>query len=91
MIRRLGDRLKETHFHDNRGDTDDHRPIGIGTIDWVDVIYALDDIGFEYPVIFEWAGTYWTKLDHVTVAKEFYVNWRQFEKYAEKLAENDKT
>jgi sugar phosphate isomerase/epimerase len=82
MIRRLGPRMRETHFHDNRGDADDHRPIGVGTIDWVDVIYALDEIDYQHPAVFEWAGTYWTKIDFGPMARTFYANWRYFEEYA---------
>jgi sugar phosphate isomerase/epimerase len=85
MIRRLGPRLRETHFHDNRGATDDHRPVGIGTIDWVDVIVALDEVGFAHPVVFEWAGTYWSKLEFAPIARTFYANWRQFEDYVDSL------
>ncbi len=85
MIRRFGPRLTETHFHDNRGDTDDHRPVGIGTIDWADVIMALDEVEFSNPVVFEWAGTYWTELQFAPIARTFYATWRQFEDYADSL------
>lgn len=62
MARRMGDRLLETHFHDNRGRQspgaidprwDEHLPVGFGTTDWRAVVAALDEIGFAGPVTFE--------------------------------------
>lgn len=85
MIRRLGPKLRETHFHDNRGNADFHQPVGIGTIDWIDVLAALDEISYPYPVIFEWPGTYWLDIDFEHMAKSFYMNWRNFEQYAEEI------
>ncbi len=56
-VRFCGDRLLETHFHDNRGDgRDEHLPVGFGTIDWPGVIKALDEINFSGPVTFETGG-----------------------------------
>ena len=63
-----GKRLFETHFHDNYGDQgqkvdlkaagkwDRHLSPGFGTIDWREVIKALDDISFPGPVNFETGG-----------------------------------
>lgn len=55
-VRQCGSHLVETHFHDNFGDLDLHRPIGIGTIHWPEVILALREIGFPGPVTFETNG-----------------------------------
>lgn len=67
-IHKAGDKLFETHFHDNRAklagyqdngfiestkETDEHLPPGFGTINWIDVIEALDDVRFKGPVCFE--------------------------------------
>jgi sugar phosphate isomerase/epimerase len=65
MVRWMGDRLFETHFHDCRGgsraepprhEQDEHLPVGFGTIDWRAVIAALNEIGFPGPVTFETDG-----------------------------------
>lgn len=52
--------LFETHFHDNLGRisnkneiNDLHQPIGIGRINWLEVISALKKINFKNPVVFE--------------------------------------
>ena len=52
-VREAGHYLTETHFHDNFGDFDLHRPVGIGTINWAEVIFALREIGYPGPVTFE--------------------------------------
>jgi sugar phosphate isomerase/epimerase len=33
-LRRVGDHLKAVHLHDNAGQSDDHRPVGEGSIRW---------------------------------------------------------
>lgn len=60
MILEAGDLLIETHFNDNFGwlceenaINDIHCPPGIGTVDWLQVVDALDRIGHEKPIIFE--------------------------------------
>lgn len=60
-IRRCDRHLFTTHFHDNLGpraealptDVDLHLIPGLGTINWLDVIQALDEINFSSPVVFE--------------------------------------
>ena len=89
MIRQLGPKLRETHFHDNRGHADFHQPVGIGTIDWIDVLAALEEISFPFPIIFEWPGTYWLDTDFERMAEGFYRNWRDFELYAEEIRKYD--
>lgn len=60
MILEAGDLLIETHFNDNFGwlcaenaINDIHRPPGIGTVDWLRVVDALDRVGYGNPIIFE--------------------------------------
>ena len=69
-VKHCGDKLFETHFHDNRAlvadikdefghcttKIDEHLPPGFGTIPWIDVIHALWDINFAGPVTFETLG-----------------------------------
>ena len=52
-ITKLGKRLRALHINDNGGMDDDHVMPGIGTINWDDVIRALDDIGYEHSFTFE--------------------------------------
>lgn len=79
-VRRMGTKLFETHFHDNRGPTvgvDEHMPVGFGTIPWVDVIRALRDVGFPGPVTFETDG--WTIDDPVEGYRMAIAWWRACE------------
>jgi sugar phosphate isomerase/epimerase len=83
-IRLAGKRLFETHFHDNRGrGLDEHLAVGFGTISWVDVIHALDEIGFQGPVTFETAG--WPIEDIAQGYREAIAWWRTAESLAAKL------
>lgn len=75
-VRKCGSWLVETHFHDNFGDADLHRPIGIGTINWASVILALKEIDFKGPITFEADGA-----PHNSEKEEFLLyarNWREF-------------
>lgn len=78
---RCGDRLFETHFHDNRGrGKDEHLPVSFGTIDWPGVIQALDRIGFSGPVTFECGG--WPGLDTIEGYRQAMAWWRACESLA---------
>ena len=82
-IRLAGDRLFETHFHDNRGAAfrkDEHMPVGFGTISWLDVIHALDDVAFPGPITFETGG--WPLADDVDGLRQAIAWWRACEAMA---------
>ena len=80
-IHLAGDRLFETHFHDNRGrGVDEHWPVGFGTTSWIDVIQALDAIRFPGPVNFEAAG--WPDDDPVRGYRNAMAWWRAAERLA---------
>jgi sugar phosphate isomerase/epimerase len=68
-IKIMGDKLFETHFHDNRGRAagskeeflssagiDEHLAPGFGTIPWIDVIQALRRGAYPGPITFETDG-----------------------------------
>ena len=92
IVRMIGPKLFETHFHDNKGpiesptprNTGDlHLPPGMGTIDWVEVIKALDETSFPGPVTFEGGGLGHgiegiAKFIDITIHK-----WRTFERIAQ--------
>ena len=46
MLRKLGNRTRVLHIHDNDGILDQHWLPGIGIIDWDDVLKAIGEIGF---------------------------------------------
>lgn len=47
VIRRLGSRVEVLHLHDNDMMTDQHKIPMTGTIDWHDVLAALEEIGYQ--------------------------------------------
>jgi sugar phosphate isomerase/epimerase len=51
--RAAGRLLVTTHVHDNDGCRDSHEPPGHGSIDWTAWAKALDEIGYEGPVMLE--------------------------------------
>ena len=53
FIRRFPDRIGHVHASDNRGRSDDHIPIGSGTIDFVKVAKALKAIGYDKTITLE--------------------------------------
>jgi len=52
-VRALGDRLAHVHLHDNRGDRDDHLPLGQGGVDWRGALEALEGAGYRGLVVLE--------------------------------------
>ncbi len=80
-VHRMGTKLYETHFHDNRGiGMDEHMPVSFGTIPWVDVIGALREIGFPGPITFETTG--WPVADTVEGYRLAMAWWRACEDFA---------
>lgn len=49
----LGDKVVHVHLHDNRGEVDEHLPLGEGSLDWATCIAALEGIGFRGKVVLE--------------------------------------
>ncbi len=52
-ITKIGKRLRALHINDNNGLDDDHIMPTTGTINWDDVIKALDDIGYKHSFTLE--------------------------------------
>lgn len=52
-LKRYGRRLQHVHFSDNRGRSDDHLPLGVGTIDWIDTIRRLKRLDYKRTVTLE--------------------------------------
>ncbi len=53
VLDRLGSRLAHVHLSDNRGRHDDHIPLGVGTIDWPQVIAMLKQSGYDATITLE--------------------------------------
>lgn len=53
FCRELGHALCHVHFSDNRGRSDDHMPLGVGTVDWKDAVDALKAAGYDDTITLE--------------------------------------
>lgn len=42
FLKELGDRIVHLHVHDNRGERDEHLPVRSGTVNWQNVVNALN-------------------------------------------------
>jgi len=56
VIRRLGQRLRHIHVHDNNGLEDQHLPVGRGMVDWTGLVKTLVDIGYQGFLELEFPG-----------------------------------
>lgn len=79
-VRTAGSALFETHFHDNRGSKDEHLSPGFGTVDWLGLIQALEEVQFPGPVTFETRG--WPSDDIVQGYIQAIAWWNTCERIA---------
>jgi sugar phosphate isomerase/epimerase len=49
----LGEHIAHVHFSDNRSRSDDHMPLGIGTVNWQNAVNALKTIGYDNTITLE--------------------------------------
>lgn len=49
----LGDEIHHVHFSDNRGRSDDHMPLGVGTVDWKQAVKSLKIAGYDSTITLE--------------------------------------
>ncbi len=49
----LGDRLLHVHLHDNRGEADEHLPLGRGGVAWRAALAALEGSGYRGSIVLE--------------------------------------
>lgn len=57
LIERFGDRLANTHLHDNNGTQDEHLAPGRGVLDWDAVLPAIAELGYDGPLTLEFHMT----------------------------------
>jgi sugar phosphate isomerase/epimerase len=53
FCRDLGEYIQHVHFSDNRSRSDDHMPLGVGTIDWKKAVNALQATGYDGTITLE--------------------------------------
>ena len=55
FVRLLFDDLFHIHLHDNHGETDEHLPLGQGTIDYVGIVQTLKQLNYQGAITLEFA------------------------------------
>lgn len=53
FCRELGEHIRHVHFSDNRSRGDDHMPLGVGTVDWKNVVTSLKATGYDGTITLE--------------------------------------
>jgi sugar phosphate isomerase/epimerase len=53
FCKHLGHAIEHVHFSDNRSTEDHHMPLGVGNIDWKNVVSALKRIGYDGTITLE--------------------------------------
>ena len=53
FCRELGEHLRHVHFSDNRSRSDDHMPLGVGTVDWKNAVDSLKALGYNGTITLE--------------------------------------
>ena len=49
----LGEQIQHVHFSDNRSRSDDHMPLGVGTVNWQNAVNSLKAIGYDSTITLE--------------------------------------
>ena len=49
----LGEHIQHVHFSDNRSRSDDHMPLGVGTVNWKNAVNSLKAIGYNSTITLE--------------------------------------
>jgi sugar phosphate isomerase/epimerase len=49
----LGGQIRHVHFSDNRGRSDDHAPLGVGSINWKQAVECLQAAGYDGTITLE--------------------------------------
>lgn len=74
VVQQLGKRLIACHLHDNHGLSDDHLPIGQGTINWNVLFVAICSSAPETTLVFEYANVdLQTALTSIQTIKNSYL------------------
>lgn len=54
LIQKVKSRLLGLHLHDNSGKSDEHFPVGDGTIEWMQIIQSLKNTDLDYKLVLEY-------------------------------------
>ncbi|MFH0997806.1 MAG: sugar phosphate isomerase/epimerase [Pseudomonadota bacterium] len=53
FCREMGKHIRHVHFSDNRSRSDDHMPLGVGTVDWKNAVNSLKTAGYDGTITLE--------------------------------------
>lgn len=72
FVKRYGKRLMHVHISDNRGERDEHLPLGVGTINWATELGHLKKIGYKRTITLE---VFSTDDDYLAISLEKTRKW----------------
>lgn len=72
LLEGLASRLVHVHVSDNGGRTDDHLPLGAGTVDWARAIGLLKQAGYDDTVTLE---IFSTDLQYLYLSRDKFLRW----------------
>jgi sugar phosphate isomerase/epimerase len=53
FCRKLGEHIQHVHFSDNRARSDDHMPLGVGSVNWRNAVNVLKAAGYDKTITLE--------------------------------------
>jgi sugar phosphate isomerase/epimerase len=53
FCREVGEHIRHVHFSDNRSKSDDHMPLGVGTVNWKKAVNSLKATGYDGTITLE--------------------------------------
>jgi sugar phosphate isomerase/epimerase len=72
LVAAFGDRLAHVHVSDNLGGDDLHLPLGVGTIDWPQVVATLKTTGWDGTVTLE---VFAPERAHLETSRRLWLDW----------------
>jgi len=67
FIKRFPDRISHIHASDNLGEADNHLPVGVGTVNFPEIVKALKEIGYDDTLTLE---VFARDRDYLRISKE---------------------
>jgi len=68
----FGHKIVHLHFSDNKGERDDHLPLGCGNIDWKNIVKILKDFGYDSTITLE---IFSPDRDYLLMSRDKLLRW----------------
>ena len=72
FCRELGEHIAHVHLSDNRSRSDDHMPLGVGSVPWREAVDALKETGYDGTITLEvFCGESAVMFQYLAVSRDF--------------------